>query len=101
MSYIIERVAAEFNSNPDDVMKSSTEPLRSIRAMAIYVVKQATGLSNIQIGLVLYRDRTTIWAAVERQRTRIKTSAWHRQKVENLVADVTAVLFHEKNEAGG
>ena len=57
---ILDETAAYFGLSPDDlVSKSRSRPMTTARHMAMYLLRELTGLSLIKIGERFDRDHTT------------------------------------------
>jgi chromosomal replication initiator protein len=88
---ILEETAAFFGLEPDDLAsKSRSRPLTTARHIAMYLLRELTGLSLIRIGEHFDRDHTTVMHGIRKVESLMKSRGSVYRQVQELTKRIRA-----------
>ena len=83
---IISEVARTFNVSVDDIKgQNRTSNLSSARRVSIYIIRQITGLSTLEIGKEFNRDHSTIVYTLKKMETELQKGGYIKETVEDII----------------
>ena len=88
---ILEETAAYFGLGPDDLgSKSRSRPLTTARHVAMYLLRELTGLSLIKIGELFDRDHTTALHGIKKIEALMPARGSTHRQVQELTKRIRA-----------
>jgi chromosomal replication initiator protein len=92
---ILEETARYFGLTVDDlVSKSRSRPLTTARHVAMYLVRETTGMSLPKLGELFERDHTTVMHGI----AKIDTNMRNREPVYRQVQDLSRIIRNRARE---